>query len=47
MMPEKDGFEFRRMVLADDSLKGIPFVFLTSKGEEDDILEGYNLSIAD
>ncbi|MCH7827359.1 MAG: response regulator [Bacteroidetes bacterium] len=47
MMPEKDGFEFRRMVLADDSLKGIPFVFLTSKGEEDDILEGYNLGIAD
>jgi len=47
MMPEKDGFEFRRMILAEDSLKGIPFVFLTSKGEEDDILEGYDLGIAD
>ena len=47
MMPEKDGFEFRRMILADDSLKGIPFVFLTSKGEEDDILEGYDLGITD
>ncbi len=47
MMPEKDGFEFRRMLLANDSLKGIPFVFLTSKGEEDDILEGYDLGIAD
>ncbi len=47
MMPEKDGFEFRRMLLAEDSLKGIPFVFLTSKGEEDDILEGYDLGITD
>ena len=47
MMPEKDGFEFRRMILTEDSLKEIPFVFLTSKGEEDDILEGYGLGIAD
>jgi len=47
MMPDKDGFEFRRMLLANDDLKGIPFVFLTSKGEEDDILEGYDLGIAD
>ena len=47
MMPEKDGFEFRRMLLAEDSLKEIPFVFLTSKGAEDDILEGYDLGIAD
>jgi len=47
MMPEKDGFEFRKMLLSNDSLKEIPFVFLTSKGDEDDILEGYDLGIAD
>lgn len=47
MMPEIDGFEFRRMLLADENLRSIPFVFLTSKGEEDDILEGYDLGITD
>lgn len=47
MMPDIDGFEFRRMLLADESLRAIPFVFLTSKGEEDDILEGFDLGITD
>lgn len=47
MMPEVDGFEFRRMLLASDELKNIPFVFLTAKGEEDDILGGYDLGIED
>ena len=47
MMPEVDGFEFRKMLLNDDALKIIPFIFLTSKGEEEDILEGYNLDIED
>lgn len=47
MMPDVDGFEFRRMLLNDEDLKGIPFIFLTAKGEEDDILEGYELDIED
>lgn len=47
MMPEIDGFQFRRMLLADPELKHIPFIFLTSKGEENDILDGYDLGIAD
>ena len=47
MMPAVDGFQFRRMLLADRELRAIPFVFLTSKGEEDDILDGYNLGITD
>lgn len=47
MMPKIDGFEFRRQILNEPSLKGIPFVFLTSKGEEDDILDGYDLGITD
>jgi sigma-B regulation protein RsbU (phosphoserine phosphatase) len=47
MMPEVDGFEFRKMVLDDENLKSIPFVILTSKDEEKDILDGYDLGITD
>ncbi len=47
MMPEIDGFQFRKMLLTDDNLRSIPFVFLTSKGNEDDILDGYDLGITD
>jgi len=47
MMPNIDGFTFRKMVVADSVLKQIPFVFLTSKGSEDDILHGYDLGITD
>ena len=47
MMPEIDGYEFRRRLLKNPELKQIPFVFLTAKGEEDDILHGYDLEIED
>lgn len=47
MMPEMDGFEFRKRLLDDENLKTIPFVFLTAKGAEDDILQGYDLEIED
>lgn len=47
MMPVKDGFEFRKLLLEEPELKSIPFIFLTSKGGEEDILEGYDLGIAD
>ncbi|MFH0736206.1 MAG: fused response regulator/phosphatase [bacterium] len=47
MMPEVDGFEFRKMLLADLQVASVPFVFLTAKGTEDDILEGYNMAIED
>ena len=47
MMPEVDGFEFRKLLLEQNELKGIPFVFLTARGEEDDILQGYELGIED
>ncbi len=47
MMPEVDGFEFRKRLLENPELKQIPFVFLTAKGEEDDILQGYDLEIED
>lgn len=47
MMPKTDGFQFRRMILTDDELKNIPFIFLTAKGEEKDILDGYDLGVTD
>jgi sigma-B regulation protein RsbU (phosphoserine phosphatase) len=47
MMPEVDGFNFRRLLLADSELSSIPFIFLTAKGDEEDILEGYDLEIED
>ena len=47
MMPKVDGFQFRKMLLADNELKNIPFIFLTAKGEEKDILDGYDLGITD
>ncbi len=47
MMPNIDGFQFRKMLLADEQLKSVPFVFLSSKSEEDDILGGYDLGITD
>ncbi|HMN17681.1 MAG: response regulator [Ignavibacteriaceae bacterium] len=47
MMPKTDGFQFRRMILNDPVLKDIPFIFLTAKGTEEDILDGYDLGITD
>ncbi len=47
MMPEVDGFEFRKMLLSDQNLAKIPFIFLTAKGSEEDILSGYDLDIED
>lgn len=47
MMPEMDGFEFRKRLLEYDELKSIPFVFLTAKGSEDDVLQGFDLEVED
>ncbi len=47
MMPGTDGYRFRKQVLENEKLRPIPFIFLTAKGEEDDILEGYELGITD
>ncbi|MDP4172416.1 MAG: SpoIIE family protein phosphatase [Bacteroidota bacterium] len=47
MMPKVDGYQFRKMVLQDPLLKTVPFVFLTAKGEDEDILSGYGLEIED
>jgi sigma-B regulation protein RsbU (phosphoserine phosphatase) len=47
MMPEFDGYEFRKKLLEDPKLKLVPFIFLSAKGDEEDILEGYDLNIED
>ena len=47
MMPEVDGFQFRKMLMEDEELRSIPFIFLTAKGAEEDILKGFELGIQD
>ncbi|HVO73205.1 MAG TPA: response regulator [Ignavibacteriaceae bacterium] len=47
VMPGMDGFTFRKAVLEDKDLKSVPFIFLTGKGEEEDILSGFDLGITD
>ena len=45
MMPVLDGYQFRKQLLGDEILRNIPFVYLTAKGSEEDILSGYDLEI--
>jgi len=47
MMPGTDGFQFRKKLLEDDELKSVPFIFLTAKSTDEDILDGYDLGITD
>ncbi|HMC60577.1 MAG TPA: response regulator [Candidatus Solibacter sp.] len=44
-MPRVDGLEVLRRVKADDNLKTIPVVILTSSREERDLVEGYRLGV--
>jgi len=45
-MPIMNGIEFLRIVKADDHLKSIPVVVLTTSREESDRMESFNLSVA-
>lgn len=47
MMPVCDGLTFRKKLLENQELRKIPFIFLTARGEEDDILQAYELEIED
>ena len=47
MMPKTDGLQFRKLILENSGIASIPFIFLTAKGNEQDILDGYNLDITD
>ncbi|MHA4895134.1 SpoIIE family protein phosphatase [Pedobacter sp. PWIIR3] len=46
-MPGKDGFEFRRRLLKADSFKNIPFLFLTSINDKDNVQQGLDLKAID
>src|SRR5260370_14925094 len=47
MMPELDGYGVLRALQADAKLALIPFIFLTAKGEKDDLRSGMNLGADD
>ncbi len=45
-MPRMNGIEFLRIIKADEDLKSIPVVVLTTSQEENDRLESFKLSVA-
>jgi DNA-binding NarL/FixJ family response regulator len=47
MMPELDGYAVLRALQTDARLALIPFIFLTAKGEKDDLRSGMNLGADD
>jgi DNA-binding NarL/FixJ family response regulator len=47
MMPKLDGYGVLQALQADASLARIPFIFLTAKGEKDDLRSGMNLGADD
>ena len=47
MMPEMDGYGVLQALQADATLARIPFIFLTAKGEKDDLRSGMNLGADD
>src|SRR5712691_13471677 len=47
MMPELDGYCVLRALQTDAKLALIPFIFLTAKGEKDDLRSGMNLGAYD
>jgi DNA-binding NarL/FixJ family response regulator len=47
MMPQLDGYGVLQALQTDASLARIPFIFLTAKGEKDDLRSGMNLGADD
>ncbi|MDB6038401.1 MAG: two component transcriptional regulator, LuxR family [Verrucomicrobiales bacterium] len=47
MMPELDGYEVLQALQLDKTLAPVPFIFLTAKGEKDDLRWGMNLGADD
>ena len=47
MMPELDGYGVLQTLQSEASLARIPFIFLTAKGEKDDLRSGMNLGADD
>jgi two-component system phosphate regulon response regulator PhoB len=47
LMPRMDGWEVAKELKSDPQTKGVPIMFLTSRGQEHDVLEGFNSGAAD
>ncbi len=47
MMPRMDGYDFFNAVRARENWVTIPFIFLTAKGERDDIFRGKSMGAED
>lgn len=47
MMPNLDGFGVLKIIQQDESLKHLPFIFLTAKSEKEDFRKGMNLGAED
>ncbi|MCP4612253.1 MAG: response regulator [Planctomycetes bacterium] len=45
-MPKMNGVEFLQIVKADDTLKMIPVIVLTTSSQQQDIVESFKLSVA-
>jgi two-component system alkaline phosphatase synthesis response regulator PhoP/two-component system response regulator VicR len=45
MMPRKDGFEVLRELKADPSTRDIPFIMLTAKAQDADVLRGWSSGV--
>ena len=45
-MPRMDGFEFLKIAKADDVLKRIPVVVLTTSADDRNVVESFNLHVA-
>ena len=45
-MPKMNGIEFLQVVKADDTLKKIPVIVLTTSSQQQDIVESFRLSVA-
>lgn len=41
MMPEIDGFQLLKMAKEDENFESIPFIMLTAKDHDDDVLQGF------
>jgi CheY-like chemotaxis protein len=45
-MPKMNGIEFLKIVKADDTMKKIPAIVLTTSSQQQDIIESFKLSVA-
>lgn len=46
MMPEMDGFEVVEALRAEPSTARVPIILLTARGQDSDILRGYQLGVS-